>query len=79
MNVQAKFTCQAMTKRKNWNVDQPYVYDYEFSAVTGNSEENKRFFGSTPSGEIKLRAVRDDLYEPGKDYYIEFRPAEPVE
>lgn len=78
MAVIAKFTCNAKTQRKNWNADpnHPFLYEYEFQPVTGNSEENKAFFASTPSGKLAMSAVGDDLFQPGKEYYLEFRPAE---
>lgn len=76
MNVKAKFICQSKTQSKNWNKEPKFLYDYKFTAVAGDSEENKKFFASTPSGEIVIRSVRDDLYEPGKYYYVTFDEAE---
>ena len=78
MTVVAKFTCIAKTQRKGWSGTPPYLYEYEFQAVTSGSEENKSFFGSTPGGNLKLQAVREDLFDPGKDYYLTFNVAEPV-
>lgn len=49
------------------------------SPVTGGSEENKKFFKWTPSGRIELGVVNAEaaaLFEPGKEYYIDFTPAE---
>lgn len=76
MSVIAKFTCHAKTQRKGWHGTPEFVYEYEFQPVTGTSEENKQFFASTPGGQLKLQAVREDLFVPGKEYYLEFRPAE---
>lgn len=78
MTVRAKFTCTSVTKSQNWNKSEahPFLYAYKFQVVTGNSDENKAFFASTPSGSIDLQAVRDDLFEPGKSYYLDFTPAE---
>ena len=70
--VRAKFTCMSVRKYKGWSGTPPFLYEYEFQAVTGPSEENKSFFASTPSGSLKMGAVRDDLFEPGKDYYLDF-------
>lgn len=53
-----------------------FLYSYEFQAVTGNSPENKQFFASTPGGNLSMSAVRDDLFEPGKSYYLDFTIAE---
>lgn len=78
--VRAKFACNRVTKYKHgWGgVEQtsPFHYNYEFGAVSSGSEENKKFFAATPSGEIKLSALRDDLFEVGKEYYIDFSLAE---
>jgi hypothetical protein len=52
------------------------VHDYKFNAVSSGSEENKSFFASTPSGSLSLSSVRDDLFEVGKEYYLDFSPAE---
>lgn len=88
--VRAKFTCISSTRRQGWGLWDPqtqsgvtekrFIYDYEFQAVTNNdSEENKLFFASTPSGNLTLAAVRGDLFEPGQDYYLDFTPAESQE
>ncbi len=80
--VRAKFTCTSVTKYMGsaFNpetkvYEQRPVYNYKFSAVTSGSEENKAFFASTPSGSIELSAIRDDLFEPGKEYYLDISPA----
>lgn len=81
MDVRAKFKCQSVRKTYTtiWNGNehsQGFLYDFEFGVVNGDSEENKQFFASTPSGSIKLASVRDDLFEPGKEYYLDFKEAE---
>lgn len=75
--TRAKFTCNAVEKVKNWNVDDinKFLYNARFNPVTGGSEENKKFFKSTPSGEIKVSSV-GDFFEPGKAYYIDFTEVE---
>lgn len=76
-NVRAKFFCQSVTKYKHgWGGDQPpFHYNYRFQAVSSGSEENKKFFAATPSGQVELSALRDDLFEVGKEYYLDFSPA----
>lgn len=76
MPVRAKFTCTSVRKYRGWGGTPPFLYEYEFQAVTGTSEENKSFFASTPSGNLKMAAVREDLFEPGQDYYLDFAQAE---
>ena len=83
MKITAKFSCNSVRKYKDtrWDGGQPksgFLYEYEFYPVTGGgtaSDENKSFFASTPSGNLKMSAVGDNLFEPGKEYYLEFIPA----
>jgi hypothetical protein len=83
MNVRAKFTCVEIKKAMGGTYDErgKYVpgvlHGYRFNPVVGDSEENKKFFASTPSGSIELHSVRDDLFELGKDYYLDFTPYVP--
>ena len=72
--VRAKFECYGMEKVKGYG-DHPFHYNYRFGAVTSGSDENRSFFASTPSGELKLQAVKADLFEVGKQYYIDFELA----
>lgn len=82
MDVRAKFNCYSVKKTytTKWEGGNPvlgFLYDYEFSVVTSdNNDENKKFFASTPSGKINIQAVRDDLFEPGKSYYVDFSEVE---
>lgn len=83
MSVRAKFNCISTKKYAStvWDKDgkkpqQGFAYSYEFQVVTGTSEENKGFYASTPSGTITIGAVRDDLFQPGKSYYVDFTPAD---
>lgn len=69
--VRAKFKCVSMEKVEGWNGNK-FHYNYRFMTVSGNSEENKSFFAATPSGDVKLTAVRADLFEVGKEYYLDF-------
>lgn len=83
MNVRAKFVCVEVKKTTGGTYDErgKYVpgvlHGYRFNPVSGNSEENKKFFSSTPSGVVELHSVRDDLFELGKEYYLDFTPYVP--
>jgi hypothetical protein len=68
--VRAKFYCHSVTKMTS--SPEPFVYSYKFSAVTSGSDENKTFWRWTPSGGIELSSIRDDLFEVGKEYYVDF-------
>lgn len=82
MTVRAKFQCNSMKKYTStvWdgegkNPAQGFLYEYEFYPVTGKDGENAKFFASTPSGSLKMSAIRDDLFVPGKSYYLDFNEA----
>jgi hypothetical protein len=50
-----------------------------FNVVYDGSEENKQFFKYTPGGMLNLNVVNDVVFEAmqqGKEYYIDFLPAE---
>lgn len=72
--VVAKFECTSRRQYRGW-AGHDFFYEYEFMAVTGGSPENDSFFASTPSGNVKVAAVRDDLFVPGKQYYLTFTKA----
>ena len=71
MTVRCKFTCQSVTKRVHWDRSGKYIYEAEFSAVHDGSEESKAFFEATPSGTLKIGTYKEDVFEPGKAYYID--------
>ena len=75
MNVRCKFECTSVKKYKGWGGVE-FMYQYDMQPVTGTNEENKKFFASTPSGKLEVGAVRDDLFQPGKQYYLDITPAE---
>ncbi len=89
MSVQtrAKFRCSGVTKSEInvWNPDtkendRVFVYAAKFQVVTNQDshapgDENAIFFASTPSGEISITTMRDDLFEPGRTYYVDFSVA----
>ena len=84
MNVRAKFKCVEVKKTIGGTYDSrgKYVsgvlHGYRFNVVGGDSEENKKFFASTPSGSIELHSLRDDLFELDKEYYLDFNPFIPA-
>lgn len=71
LTVRAKFNCIGVTKRKGWSGHE-FHYDAEFQAVVDGSEENKSFFAYTPAGSVKLSTVKDNLFNVGDSYYVDF-------
>jgi hypothetical protein len=76
MVTRTKFVCNSKKQLVGWAGTQSFVYEYSFSPVMDGSAENRAFYASTPSGNIQLTAVRQDLFEPGKAYYLDFTPAD---
>ncbi len=80
MTTRCTFTCSGVTKRLSWQQkpDDPprFLYEAEFTAVSDGSEENKRFFEYTPSGTLKIGVYKDDVFQPGKAYYLDITLAE---
>ena len=79
MNVRAKF----VYSKYETNLDHTgkEIRTMHFHAVSGGSEENKRFFAYSPYGEIKLSCVNPAVwqaFELGKEYYLDFSAATPV-
>lgn len=71
MNTRAKFTCNEVSKRTGWGGHQ-FLYAAKFSVVISGSEENASFFASTPSGNIEVSTLKQDTFEVGKSYYVDF-------
>lgn len=74
MKVRAKFICNSIVKTLSHKGG--FTWSYKFNVVYGDSEENKVFFAATPSGIIEINGIRDDLFEVGKEYYVDFALAE---
>jgi hypothetical protein len=74
--IRCKFKCQSVTKRTGWNKPTEFLYDAKFGAVTDGSEENNRFFAATPSGVLEVSSILPDAFVPGKEYYLDIRPAD---
>lgn len=73
-NTRAKFTCNEVSKRKGWGGNE-FVYAAKFNVVTAGSKENESFFASTPSGSIEVSTLKEDTFEVGKSYYVDFTEA----
>ena len=75
MAVRCKFRCDRKTQYKITYPKEAFAYEYEFSAVTSGSEENKKFWSATPSGTLKISTVNDGTFEVGKEYYLDIEVA----
>ena len=74
MPVRCKFRCNEVTKmiRQAYNQPSYFVYSYKFSNVYDDGNpENKQYFDATPFGSFEVGALKDDLFEPGREYYLD--------
>jgi len=69
--TRCKFRCNSVTKTLAVQSPLEYVYQAEFTAVTCGSKENENFFKWTPSGSLKIGVYKNDIFQPGKEYYID--------
>ena len=83
MRIRAKFKCNGIKQSEGWAQDlatdkylPAVVETATFAPVVGNDKENKKFFASTPSGQIEIGTVRGGIFELGKEYYIDFTAVE---
>lgn len=70
-STRAKFKCTSVEKTEGWNGN-AFHYTAKFQAVTSDSEENKQFFAATPNGSISLSTLKEDFFEVGKEYFVDF-------
>ena len=82
MAVRAKFKVTSIAKREHYQRHPDgsirTIDDIQLSPVTSGSEENKRFFDATPGGQITLPCLNVEAskqFEIGKEYYVDFTPA----
>lgn len=79
MSTRAKFRCTEIARTEGWDskLGKPAILaTYSFQVVTGGSKENEAFFAATPSGQLKLWCARDNMFEVGKQYYLDLTPAD---
>lgn len=74
-SVRAKFKCMQVTKQTGW-AGYEFLYSSKFSPVTSGSEENAAFYAASPGGEISLSTAKADHFEVGREYYVDFTPAD---
>lgn len=76
--TRCKFRCTSVTKQEHWDKQKGFLYSAKFQAVYNDSPENKAFFEATPSGSLEVGTYKQDVFEPGKEYFIDIAVAEPV-
>lgn len=74
MQTRCKFECTGVTKQKGWG-EHKFIWSAELTAVVSGSEENKEFFAATPTGSLRLATIRNEVFEPGRFYYIDISEA----
>jgi len=67
--VRCKMKCSDVGKNEDG------THSVRMYPVTGGSEENESFFKWTPGGELKLCVLKEQNFEPGKEYYVDIEEA----
>lgn len=78
MSVEAKFVVHSIIRSKGWGTIGE-IQTIKFSPVTGGSEENNRFYATTPSGSIELGIVNKeagDYFDLSGEYRVTFEKVE---
>ena len=62
-----------MTKSEAWDKAKfgPFLYSAKFGPVCSGSPENEMFYAATPGGQLDVSTISRDLFEPGKEYYLD--------
>ena len=84
--VRAKFTVMSITRTqstvwKDGKTEPQEVQTVKLYPVCGNSDENKKFFASTPTGSIELATINLEaaaVFKLNEEYYVDFTPATPA-
>jgi len=71
--TRAKFKCNSVEKRLGWG-EHKYLWAAKFTPVTSGSDENLKFYAATPTGLIEVSSVKNDFFEVGLEYYVDFTP-----
>jgi hypothetical protein len=81
MTMRAKFKVQSITQQAHWSQPGKSLYTLSLNPVTSGSDENKAFYEATPSGEIKLSVVNEEIgkqFPIGAEVYVDFTVATPA-
>ena len=80
MKVRAKVQCYSIRESiydsyKDGKTIRTPSWSYEFKFAGGHeSEENSKFWSASPNGSVKLDSVKQNLFEVGQWYYLDFTP-----
>ena len=70
--IRCKFICSSV--KENYLVSGSN-WEYEFYAVYSGSEENKKFWKATPSGNLKFGSMNGPFFQVGSEYYLDISKA----
>lgn len=73
MKTRCKFKCMNVTPM---GTESEPGYQVRFEAVINGSPENEAFFRWTPSGTLTIGLAKENLFETGKEYYLDIVPCD---
>ncbi len=73
LRVRCKMKVQEVVRTERWDKPGAEMATIRANVVTGGSDENKRFFASTPGGRMEINAIDDATlpFKPGQEVYVE--------
>lgn len=81
MTVRAKFKVTSVTRSAGWDGVKE-LHTIKLQPVTGGSVGNGKFYASTPSGNIELGFINEEIgkqFDIGQEFYVDFTPAPKAE
>ena len=68
--IRAKFYCAS--KIEQVHAKGAPICSYVFHLVTSGDAENQALFEASPAGKLELASANGNLFEIGKEYYLDF-------
>lgn len=74
MATRCKFTCTSVQKNQAQGVKE-VTHGANLEVVYGGSDENKKFYATTPTGNLSLNGMKEQPFVQGKQYYLDITEA----
>lgn len=75
--TRCKFTCISVQENQSQGGNQKTTYGANLEVVYGGSDENEKFYATTPTGNLSLNGMARQPFQTGKEYYLDLIEAPP--